>query len=80
MFDVHTDNLEVVSYLCISPGKALVKAEKEKKYKYLQPCMESRCYFTPLVLSEDGIPGEQVWATNRRMVLHLRFKLNQEHS
>ena len=36
MFDIGIVNLDSGSYLCMTPEKALAKAEKEKKYLYLQ--------------------------------------------
>ena len=40
-------------------AKALSTAEKEKKDKYLQTCLECWSYFTPMVYSVDGIPGTE---------------------
>ena len=56
MFDIIIVNLDVGSYLCMTPEKALAKAEKEKKDLYLQACLELRRTFTPMVYSADGIP------------------------
>ena len=39
MFDIQTFNLDAGSYLRMMPEKALAKAEKEKKYLYLQVCL-----------------------------------------
>ena len=36
MFNIRIVNLDAGSYLSITPEKALAKAEKEKKYLYLQ--------------------------------------------
>ena len=49
MFDIRIVNLDAGSYLRMTPEKALVKAEKEKKDLYLQYCLESRRTFTPMV-------------------------------
>ena len=56
MFDIRTVNLDVVSYLRMTPKKALEKADKYKKNLYLQAFLEHRCSFTPMVYSVDGIP------------------------
>ena len=61
LFDVHIFKLDVGSYLCMAPKKALAKVGKGKKDNYLQPCMESGRNFNPLVLYEDGIPGAEAW-------------------
>ena len=42
MSDIIIVNLNVGSYLCMTPYKALAKAEKEKKDLYLQACLEHR--------------------------------------
>ena len=49
MFDVCIVNLESSSYLNTTLENVLAKAEKERKDKYLQPCLEHRQKFTPLV-------------------------------
>ena len=48
-------NLDAGSYLHQTSAKALATAEKGEKYKYLQPCLERRRSFTPMVHSADGI-------------------------
>ena len=49
MFDIRIVNLDVGSYLHMTPEKALAKVEKEKKDLYLQACLERRRTFTPMV-------------------------------
>ena len=56
MFDIKMANLDAGSYLRMTPEKALVKAEMEKKDLYLQVCLECRRTFTPMVYYADGIP------------------------
>ena len=57
MFDIRIVNLYAGSYLCMTPEKALAKAEMEKKDLYLQDCLERKRTLTPMVYSADGIPG-----------------------
>ena len=64
----------------MTPEKALEKAEKEKKYLYLQACLERRRTFTPMVYSADGIPGAEALAAHKRLAALLSYKLNQEYS
>ena len=40
IFDMKIINLDAGSYLCQTSAKALVTEEKEKKDKYLYPCLE----------------------------------------
>ena len=49
MFDIQIVNLDVNSYLRMTPEKSLAKAEKEKKDLYFQACLERRSTFTPMV-------------------------------
>ena len=42
MFDIRMVNLDAGFYLRMMPEKALAKEEKEKKYLYLQACLERR--------------------------------------
>jgi hypothetical protein len=43
------------SYCKRTPAKVLETHEKEKKRKYLGPCLEQRQHFTPFVCSVDGM-------------------------
>ena len=73
-------NLDVVSYLRMTPEKALAKAEKEKKDLYLQDFLESRRNFTPIVYSVDGIPGAEALAAQKILTALLSYKLKREYS
>ena len=59
MFEIKMVNLDASSYLCMTPEKALAKAEKEQKYLYLQACLGRRRTFTPMVSSAPGIPSAE---------------------
>ena len=39
--------------------KILESQEKEKKKKYLEPCLNQRRSFTPFVVSSDGLLGRE---------------------
>ena len=41
------------------PMKVLETHEKEKKQKYLEPCLKQRRHFTPFVVSADGLLGKE---------------------
>ena len=56
MFDIRISNMNTGSCLCMSPEKALAKAEKGTKDLYPQDCLERRRIFTPMVYYADGIP------------------------
>ena len=80
MFNIRIFNLDAGSYLRMTPEEALTKAEKEKKYVYLQAYQESRKTFTPMVYSADGIPIAEALAAQKRLAALLSYKLKQEHS
>ena len=73
MFDIRIVNLEAGSYLRMTPEKALLKAEKENRYLYLQACLERRSTFTPMVYSTDGIPRAEALAAQNRLAALLRY-------
>ena len=78
MFDIRIVNLDAVSYLRMTPEKALAKAEKENKELYPQACLERRRNFNPMVLSADGIPGAEALAAHKRLAALLSYKLKRE--
>ena len=80
MFDIQIFNLDAGSYLCMTPEKALAKAEKEKKDLYLHACLVRRRNFTPMLYSADGIPGAEALAAQNRLYALLRYKLKREYS
>ena len=80
MFDIRIVNLDVGSYLCMTPEKMLAKADKENNDLYLQACLERRRTFTPMVYSEDGIPGAEALAAHKRLAALLSYKLKREYS
>ena len=80
IFDIRIVNLDAGSYLRMTPEKALVKSEKEKKDLYLQACLERRRNFTPIVYSTDRITGAEALAAQKRLTALLNYKLNQEYS
>eukprot|EP00957_Ditylum_brightwellii_P193254 14714696-Ditylum_brightwellii.AAC.1 len=62
------------------PSKVLLAAEKEKKKKYLDACIERRRTFTPLVYSADGMAGAEAWVAEKRLASHLSNKLKRAYS
>ena len=54
-------------------------ADKEKKEKYLHPCMDRRSSFTKMVYSADGITGTEAVAAHRRLASLLSNKKNREY-
>ena len=73
-------NLDTGSYLRQTSAKALATAEKEKKYKYLQPFMERRSTLTPMLYSVDVITGTEAIVSHQRLASLLRNNLKLEYS
>ena len=80
LFDMQIINLDAGSYLRQTYEKAPTTAEKGKKGKYFQTCLERRRTFTPMVYSEDGITGTEDVAAHRRLASLLSNKTKQEYS
>ena len=80
MFDIRISNLYSGSYLRMTPEKFLTKADKEKKYFYLQDFLERRRTFTPMVYSADGIPLAEALAAQKRLAALLSYNLKREYS
>ena len=79
LFDMRIFNLDAVSYLRQTSAKALETADKKKKDKYLQPCLERRHSFTPMVHSADGITGTYSVVVQRHLALLLSKNLKREY-
>jgi hypothetical protein len=41
------------------PIKVLEAAERHKKKKYLQPCLDQGSHYTPFIVSVDGLIGKE---------------------
>ena len=80
MFDIQIVNLDVGSYLLMTPEKALAKAEKEKKDFYPQARLHCRRNFTPMIYSADEITGADALAAQKRLAALLSYNLKQEYS
>ena len=72
-------NVDAGSYLCMTPEKALSKAEKEKKDLYFQACLEHRKTVTPMFYSEDRIPGAKALSAQMWLDVLLIYKMKREY-
>ena len=77
MFDIIIINIDVGSYLNMTPEKDIAMAEQEKKELYLQAFLERTRTFTPIVYSADVIPRAEALAVHKRLATLLRYKLNR---
>eukprot|EP00957_Ditylum_brightwellii_P106906 8156289-Ditylum_brightwellii.AAC.1 len=55
-------------------------AEKAKKEKYLDACLERRRTFTPMVYLADGMLGDEAEAAEKRMAALLDISMQREYS
>ena len=60
--------------------KILSRQERKKKDKYLEPCLECRHHFTPLVFSVDGLQGVEATAACKRLAACLSKKWSRSYS
>ena len=60
--------------------KLIEKQEKEKKSKYLQPCLERRRHFTPFIATTDGMLGKEAKKFVARLVDRLAGKWMSPYS
>ena len=79
LFDMQNFNLDAVSYLLQMSVKYLETADKEKKDKYPQPCLERRHTFTPMLYSSNRIVGKYAVATPQHLTLILSNNLKREY-
>ena len=80
IFDVRVTDTDQPSQRGTPPTKVLEKHEREKKAKYLAPCLERQHSFTPLVFSVDGLMGPETNAAVKRLASHLASKWSQRYS
>jgi hypothetical protein len=60
--------------------KVLETHEREKKKKYLEPCLEQRRHFTPFVVSTDGLIGKEAKTLLKKLSARLAEKTRKQYS
>ena len=80
VLDGRVCNTDAKKYLRASPERALERAEREKKRKYLQACLDNRRHFTPLVASVDGLLGVEFEASLKRLAAKVARKWESPYS
>ena len=74
IFDIRVTDTGAPSYRGLDPHKVLAKHEKEKKDKYVEPCLARRRTFTPLVFSVDGLRGTEASSATKKLASRLSAK------
>jgi hypothetical protein len=80
IFDVRITDTDAPSNRAQDPTKVLKRHEKEKKKKYLAPCVARRRHFTPLVFSVDGLQGPEASAASKCLASKLSKKWGRSYS
>ena len=78
--DIRITYLEANSRRNSTVEKILEKQEKEKKKKYLQPCLERRRHFTPFVTTTDRLMGKEAQKFLARLATRLAEKWRNPYS
>jgi hypothetical protein len=74
IIDVRVTDTDAKSYHYRDPAKVLITQEKEKKCKYLEPCLEQRCHFTPFVCSTKGLLSREAATFAKQLAAKLATK------
>jgi hypothetical protein len=80
IIDVRCVDTDAKSYNSRDPDKVLKSAEKVKKNKYLENCLQQRRAFTPFVISVDGLLGYEAKNLLKRLAFHLAEKWQKPYS
>jgi hypothetical protein len=80
IIDVRVTNTDAKSQRHKDPDKILAQHEREKKRKYLEPCLKQRRHFTPFVVSTDGLLGREATLFLKRLASVLSDKWHQPYS
>jgi hypothetical protein len=80
IFDIRITDTDAQSNRSKPPKKVLAIQEKEKKDKYVEPCLARRRQFTPLVFSVDGLRGAEADAATKKLASLLAAKWKRTYS
>ena len=62
-------NTDALTYMTKDPERFMHKAERKKKQKYLEACLQQRRHFSPFIASVDGLLGVEATATLKRLAV-----------
>jgi hypothetical protein len=80
ILDVRVTDTDATSYALKPSDKVLEAAEKLKKKKYLQACLEQRRHFTPFVVSVDGLLGKEAKTVLKVLAARTATKSGESYS
>jgi hypothetical protein len=80
IIDVRATDTDQPTHCKRDPDSVILSQEKEKKKKYLEPCLEQRRHFTPFVVSTDGLLGREASTLAKRIAQKLAIKWQRPYS
>ena len=80
IIDVRITDVDAKSNRSKDPMKVLAAHEREKKKKYLEPCLEQRRHFSPFVVSTDGLLGKEAKTLLKKLSAVLAAKWDKPYS
>ena len=78
--DICISDTDARSYADKTSKRVLEDHAKRKKSKYLQPCLDRRQSFAPLIYSVDGMACKEARAFEKRIASLLAEKWNRPYS
>ena len=80
IIDIRVTDTDANAYKHSNPYEVLRRQEKEKRKKYLRPCLEQRRSFVPFVVSTDGLLGREAKNLLKQIALRISVKWEQPYS
>jgi hypothetical protein len=80
IIDIRVIDTDAKSYNSRAAERVLKSAEKVKKNKYLEHCLQQRRAFTPFVISVDGLLRYEAKNLLKRLAIHLSEKWMKPYS
>jgi hypothetical protein len=78
--DIRVTDTDANAYTHQNPHDVLRRQEKDKRKKYLRPCLGQRRSFVPFVVSTDGLIGREAKNLLKQIALRLTAKWEQPYS
>ena len=80
IIDTRVVDTDSKSYITRDPSQVLKQHEREKKNKYLKPCIDQRRHFTPFVVSTDGLIATEGTNLLKMLAARLSKKTQRPYS
>ena len=77
---MHVMNTDATSYQSKNPDKCLETAEKGKKNKYIDACLQQHRNFTPFFIPADGLLRVKAEATLKNIASPLARKWKETYA